>query len=76
MVPDPRTATRKKWTPAITLQQRRAGISQILHRECGCTTTARIQHDYQRRLQRNELARYHHKKRNMLPPLNINKRQT
>lgn len=66
----------KKWTPAITLPQLRAGISQILHRECGCATAARIQHDCQRRLQRNELARYyHHKQRNMLPPLNINKRQ-
>ena len=63
----------KKWTPAITLQQLRAGISQILHRECGCGTPTRIQHDCQ---QRNELARYHHwKQRNQLVPLNISKRQ-
>ena len=66
----------KKWTPAITLPQIREGISQILHRACGCDTPSRIQSERQIRLRRNELARlYHWKQHNQLAPLNISKRQ-
>lgn len=66
----------KKWTPAITVQQIRDGISDILRRRRGCDTPSRIRREREQRLVRNELARlYHWKQRNALPPLNINKRQ-
>ena len=52
------------------------GISEILRRIRGCATPSRIRHECQQRLVRNELARlYHWKRRNLLAPLNINKRQ-
>jgi SRSO17 transposase len=66
----------KEWTPAITVPQIRQGISAILHRLCGWATPARIRHERELRLRRNELARlYHWKRHNRLAPLNINKRQ-
>jgi SRSO17 transposase len=66
----------KKWTPAITVPQIRFGLSAILRRQRGCDTSPRIRHEQGRRLIRNELARlYHWKQRNLLAPLNINKRQ-
>jgi hypothetical protein len=52
------------------------GIALILHRVCQCGTTARILHEREKRLQRNQLARlYHWRQRNALAPLSLNKRQ-
>ena len=66
----------KKWTPAITVPQIRAGIALILHHTCQCGTMSRMLHERERRLQRNELARlYHWKQHNCLAPLNIDKRR-
>ncbi len=60
----------------MTVQQIREGISCLLHRLHGCDTLCRIRYERERRLKRNELARlYHWKQRNLLAPLNINKRQ-
>ncbi len=62
--------------PAITVQQVREGISDILRRNCECGTLSQIIREREQRLIRNELARlYHWKQRNCLAPLNINKRQ-
>ncbi len=66
----------KKWTPAITVQQIREGISSILRRASGCDTNSHIHHEREKRLIRNELARlYHWKPHKGLAPLNISKRQ-
>jgi hypothetical protein len=66
----------KKRTPSITLPQIQEGIALILHRASQCGTTARILHEREKRLQRNQLARlYHWKQRNALAPLSLNKRQ-
>jgi len=66
----------EKWTPAITVPQIREGISAILYGLCGCATPWRITGEREQRLRRNELARlYHWKQRNLLTPLNIDKRQ-
>jgi hypothetical protein len=66
----------KKWTPAITAQQRRQGLACILLRTSACGTNSQIRYDREQRLRRNELARlYHWKQRKQLAPLNINKRQ-
>jgi hypothetical protein len=65
----------KKWTPAMTVPQRRAGIAVVLYNAYQCGTTSRMLHEQARRLQRNELARlYHGKQHNLLAPLNIEKR--
>lgn len=72
------TASRrgKKWTPAITVQQIREGIALILHATCRCATTDRILYERERRLIRNELARFYHwKQRNQLASLNLHKRR-
>ncbi len=55
----------KKWTPAITVQQIREGIALILHATCRCATTDRILYERERRLIRNELARFYHWKQRM-----------
>ena len=66
----------KKWTPAITLPQIRQGIAVIVYEASRCGTSAHMLHERQKRLQRNELARFYHwKKRNLLVPLNLYKRQ-
>jgi hypothetical protein len=65
----------KKWTPAMTLPQIRQGIAMILHEAFQCGTTPHMLKERQKRLQRNELARFYHwKQRNRLPPLNLDKR--
>jgi len=66
----------KKWTPAMTLPQIQAGIAWILYLACQCGTMSRMLHERERRLQRNELARFYYwKQHNRLPPLNLDKRQ-
>ncbi len=66
----------KKWTPAMTLPQIRQGIAMILHEAYQCDTRAHLLDACQKRLRRNELARFYHwKQRNLLPPLNLHKRQ-
>ena len=66
----------KKWTPAITFPQIRQGIAMILHEAFQCGTTPNMLKACQKRLQRNELARFYHwKQRNLLAPLNLYKRQ-
>ncbi len=66
----------KKWTPAITVPQIRQGIAVILYEAFQCGTMAHMLQERQKRLQRNELARfYHHKRHNLLAPLNLYKRQ-
>ena len=60
----------KKWTPAITVPQIREGLAIILHQTCDCANPNRIIHERNRRLVRNELARFYHRmKRNLLAPL-------
>lgn len=66
----------KKRTPAMTLPQIRQGIAVILREVYPCDTRAHLLDTCQKRLQRNELARFYHwKQRNQLPPLNLHKRQ-
>src|SRR5712691_2952131 len=66
----------KKWTPAMTLPQIRQGIAMILHEAYQCDTRAHLLDACQKRLRRNELAPFYHwKQRNLLPPLNLHKRQ-
>ena len=66
----------KKWTPAITLPQIRQGIALILYEAFQCGTVAPMLQECQKRLRRHELARfYHHKRHNLLAPLNVYKRQ-
>src|SRR6266852_2752342 len=62
----------KKWTPALTLPQIRQGIAAILRETFQCGTIAHILAQRQKRLQRNELARFYHwKQHNRLAPLNL-----
>ena len=66
----------KKITPAITVQEIRQGISQILHRASECDTNSRIRHEREQRLKRNELARmYHWKQHKLLPSKTLERRQ-
>jgi len=70
------TARGKKWTPAITVPQLRQGIAMILHEALQCGTKLHRLKECQKRLQRNELARFYHwQQRHRLPPLNLDKRQ-
>ena len=56
----------------MTLPQIRQGIAMILHEAFQCGTTPHMLKEHQKRLQRNELARFYHwKQRNQLPPLNL-----
>jgi SRSO17 transposase len=50
----------KKWTPAITLPQIRQGIAMILHEAYRCGTMSHMLDERQKRLRRNELARFYH----------------
>ena len=66
----------KKWTPALTLPQIRQGIAVILREAYQCDTMSYLLDACQKRLRRNELARFYPwKQRNRLPPLNLHKRQ-
>src|SRR5467141_472903 len=66
----------KKWTPAITFPQIRQGIAMILREALQCGTLSHMLAERQKRLRRNELARFYHWKRhNLLAPLNLYKRQ-
>ena len=66
----------KTWTPAITFPQIRQGIAMILHEAFQCGTMSHMLQEQQKRLQRNELARFYAwKQRNRLAPLNLHKRQ-
>ena len=61
--------------PAMTLPQIRQGIAMILHETFQCGTTPHMLKACQKRLQRNELARFYHwKQRKRLVPLNLCKR--
>ena len=60
----------------MTVPQIRQGIAVILYEAFQCGTMAHMLKERQQRLQRNELARFsHHKRRNLLAPLNLYKRQ-
>lgn len=60
----------------MTLPQIRQGIALILYEVFHCGTMAHMLEERQKRLRRNELARfYHHKRHNLLAPLNLHKRQ-
>ena len=59
----------------MTFPQIRQGIAMIVHEAFQCGTTPPMLKERQKRLQRNELARFYHwKQRNRLPPLNLDKR--
>ena len=54
----------------------RQGIALILHEAFQCGELAHRLKECQKRLQRNELARFYHwKQHNLLAPLNLYKRQ-
>ncbi len=58
------------------MPQIRQGIALILYEAFQCGTVAHMLKERQTRLRRNELARfYHHKRLNLLTPLNLYKRQ-
>jgi hypothetical protein len=59
----------------MTVPPIHTGIAIILYNVYQGGTTSRMRHEQTRRLQRNELARLDHwKQRNLLAPLNIEKR--
>src|SRR5215470_506752 len=65
----------KKWTPAMTVPQIRQGIAMIVREAFQCGTMSHMVEERQKRLRRNELARFYHwKRRNQLAPLNLHKR--
>ena len=58
----------------MTLPQIRQGIAVILREALQCGTLAHMLEERQKRLRRNELARFSHWKRlNQLAPLNLHK---
>lgn len=60
----------------MTFPQIRQGIAMIVREAFQCGTLAPMLKECQKRLQRNELARFYHwKQRNRLAPLNVYKRQ-
>ena len=66
----------KTWPPAMTFPQIRQGIARSLREAFQCGTMSPMLKECQKRLQRNELARFYHwKQRNRLAPLNLYKRQ-
>ena len=66
----------KKGTPALTFPQIRQGIATIVREAFQCGTSAPMLAQRQKRLQRNELARFYPwKQRNRLAPLNLHKRK-
>src|SRR4029450_10494431 len=56
----------KKWTPAITLPQMGQGIALILSEAFQCGELSQRLKEGQKRLQRNELARFYHWKQHNL----------
>ena len=65
----------KKWTPAIPFPPIRQGIAMIVHEAVQCGTMSHRLKECQKRLQRNELARFYHwKQRTLVAPLNLYKR--
>jgi hypothetical protein len=76
LVPGPGNDTGKKWTPALTVPQMRQGLAVILYEAFQWGTMAHMLMERQQRLQRNARARFYpHKRRNLLAPLNLYKRQ-
>jgi SRSO17 transposase len=66
----------KKWTPAMTFPQIRHGIAMILREAFQCGTMSHRLEERQKRLRRNELARFYGwKRRNLLAPLNLHIRR-
>ncbi len=66
----------KKWTLALTFPQIRQGIAMIVREAFQCGTLSHMLDQRQKRLRRNELARFYPwKQRNRLAPLNLHKRQ-
>ena len=66
----------KKMDASDDVTQIRQGIAVIVREVYQCDTRAHLLDTCQKRLQRNELARFWHwKQRNQLPPLNLHKRQ-
>jgi hypothetical protein len=62
----------KKWTPALTFPQMRQGIAMIVREAFPCGTLSHLVAERQKRLRRNELARFYPWKRhNLLAPLNL-----
>ena len=65
---------RRPVTP-LSPPQMRPGIALILHEAFQCGTMSHMLEERQKRLRRNELARFYHwKRRNQLAPLNLHKR--
>ena len=59
----------------MTFPQIRQGIAVILRETYQCGTMSHMLDERQKRLRRNELARFYHwKQRNLLAPLNLYKR--
>ena len=57
-------------TPAMTFPQLRALLAKLLHAASGCDLPVRIARECTARLERNQLAKFHHYKRhNLLAPL-------
>ena len=66
----------KNMDPCDHLTTDSSGPCQILHEALQCGTMSQRLKECQKRLQRNELARFYHwKQRNLLAPLNLYKRQ-
>ena len=59
----------KTWTPALTVPQIRQGIAVLLYEALQCGTMSPMWEERQKRLRRNELARFYPWKcRNQLAP--------
>jgi hypothetical protein len=66
----------KKWPPALTFPQIRQGIALLVPEALQCGELSPRRQECQKRLQRNELARFYPwKQHNLLAPLNLYKRQ-
>ncbi len=66
----------KKYTPALTVPQVQWCLGRLLRRALGCDRQEWIRRHMDRRLRRNEEARfYHYKKRKLLAPQRVNQRE-
>ena len=62
-------------TPALTVPQVRVLLAGLLVRQLGCQRPTRIRRTLNRRLRRNEEARFYHwQRRKRLPPRRFNQR--
>ena len=62
-------------TPALTVPQVRVMLAGLLNKLTGCQRAARIRRNMNRRLRRNEEARFYHwHRRKRLPPRRLNPR--